>query len=92
MEQTPPEAVHAIALALYALHDVLVEKGVLEANETAARLRLFGPKEPSDAEAFAPLLAQIKQVAGHLERGIFRAPDPTRPITLQVIDGGKTDE
>jgi hypothetical protein len=77
----PAVALTAVALALYALHDTLVEKGVLAEGEVANTLRRF-------ANPDASLMAHVHALAAHLDERPFRV----RPRNgLAVIDGGLGD-
>lgn len=76
-----PAAVTSMALALYALHDLMVEKGILAEGEAAMTLRRFVHDD-------ADLMAHVHAIAAHLEERPFRV----RPRNgLEVVDGGRDD-
>lgn len=92
MKDIAPEALQAVAIGLYALHDALVEQGILEPGQTAAMLRSVGPATPDDGPALLPLMAYLHEVAANLEGGVFRfkpAANPESSSALRVITGGK---
>jgi hypothetical protein len=77
--QVPAAAVTSLAVALYALHDILVEKGILAEGEVANTLRRFAHDD-------ANLMAHIHALAAHLDERPFRV----RPHSgLEVIKGGR---
>lgn len=82
LDIAPPEATQALSLALYAVHDLLVTKGVLEPGEAAANLRRF----ISDDDKLGGFIAAI---AAQLDEMPFK-PTTTRDI-MSVVDGGKQD-
>ena len=80
-ETIPAIALTSVALALYALHDTLVDKGVLAEGEVATTLRRFVHDD-------ANLMAHIHALAAHLEERPFRV----RPRNgFEVISGGRED-
>lgn len=75
----PPAAITSLALAIYALHDTLVENGVLPPGAAAQTLRRF---DCPDLE----LMQHVHQIATLLDLRPFRVrPDGG----LEVIEGGR---
>lgn len=74
----PAATVTALALAFYALHDTLVEKGVLASGEVANTLRRFVHDDPE-------LMANVLAIVAQLDERPFRVLPRNG---LQVIDGG----
>jgi hypothetical protein len=78
-DHAPAATVTALALGLYALHDTLVEKGLLAEGEAAATLRRFRHDN-------AELMANVEAVAENLDKRPFRFV-PRKGF--EVIEGGR---
>lgn len=74
-----PEPMIALSLAIYALHDTLVERGVLAPGEVAQTLRRFVSGDPT-------LMQYVDELAHQFDERPFRVL-PNSGLT--VIDGGK---
>lgn len=61
----PATTATALALAIYALHDTLVEKGVLAEGEVANTLRRFRHDDPE-------LMATVAAIAASLDERPFK--------------------
>ena len=70
-------AIIALSLAIYALHDTLVEKGVLAEGEVANTLRRFSSDDPA-------LMGHLKSVADNFDARPFKVLPRNG---LQVIKG-----
>lgn len=75
-------AIFTNAMALYALAQLLEERGIVSGSEWANQLRRY--KIPSNPE----LANMLEAVCGELENNPF---GPNRSNTLTVIDGGVKD-
>jgi hypothetical protein len=80
IDHAPAATVTALALGLYALHDTLVEKGLLAEGEAAATLKW------ADRHDNAELMANVEAVAENLDKRPFRFV-PRKGF--EVIEGGR---
>lgn len=88
MADVPAVALTAVALGLYALHDLLIDNGLVAPGEAAANLRRFGPSGEMTPQ-IAELMRHVEGVAQGLDQRAF-AQAPAR--SLSVIVGGKGDD